>query len=414
MKTSFFFIFRIAAAWTIAYLVFLMVWSEVFNGSGPEGLFFLLFVVTLGFVIAGAVSHIRRIRLIAGRVDRGTLANRHTRQVEVPLEAGEAFDLVDAAIRELPRSEEIESARDSLQVRAKVTRLNPYSNKAPGRFNPLYWIHIKRNQILATVTPGDGISSVSLVCEPESGAWSDWFKVDDGTNLENAEAITRAITRRVAEHRRNEQAAAQQTVTEKELTVAKLSLLHAQVEPHFLYNTLASAQLLTRSDPARADAMLGHLIQYLRRSLPSAEEEMSTLGAELERALAYLEILKVRMGDRLDVQTDVAESLRGTPMPAMMLQTLVENAIKHGLEPRTGGGTVWIRARADDAGVAVTVADDGEGFNTKTSGTGIGLKNVRERLRLAYGDAASFSIVANFPSGVAASINVPVAGPGVA
>ena len=274
MKTSFFFIFRIAAAWTIAYLVFLMVWSEVFNGSGPEGLFFLLFVVTLGFVIAGAVSHIRRIRLIAGRVDRGTLANRHTRQVEVPLEAGEAFDLVDAAIRELPRSEEIESARDSLQVRAKVTRLNPYSNKAPGRFNPLCWIHIKRNQILATVTPGDGISSVSLVCEPESGAWSDWFKVDDGTNLENAEAITRAITRRVAEHRRNEQAAAQQTVTEKELTVAKLSLLHAQVEPHFLYNTLASAQYLTRSDPARADEMLGNLITYLRHSLPRTEDSL--------------------------------------------------------------------------------------------------------------------------------------------
>ena len=414
MKTSFFFIFRIAAAWTIAYLVFLMVWSEVFNGSGPEGLFFLLFVVTLGFVIAGAVSHIRRIRLIAGRVDRGTLANRHTRQVEVPLEAGEAFDLVDAAIRELPRSEEIESARDSLQVRAKVTRLNPYSNKAPGRFNPLCWIHIKRNQILATVTPGDGISSVSLVCEPESGAWSDWFKVDDGTNLENAEAITRAITRRVAEYRRNEQAAAQQTVTEKELTVAKLSLLHAQVEPHFLYNTLASAQYLTRSDPARADEMLGNLITYLRHSLPRTEDSLSTLGEELERARAYLEILKIRMGPRLALQIEVPDTLKSIAFPAMMLQTLVENAIKHGLEPKSGGGTVWIIARQVDDALAVTVADDGQGFNVQSSGTGIGLKNVRERLRLAYGNAASFNIVANFPTGVAATINVPVAGPGEA
>ena len=414
MKTSFFFIFRIAAAWTIAYLVFLMVWSEVFNGSGPEGLFFLLFVVTLGFVIAGAVSHIRRIRLIAGRVDRGTLANRHTRQVEVPLEAGEAFDLVDAAIRELPRSEEIESARDSLQVRAKVTRLNPYSNKAPGRFNPLYWIHIKRNQVLATVTPGDGISSMSLVCEPESGAWSDWFKVDDGTNLENAEAITRAITRRVAEHRRNEQAAAQQTVTEKELTVAKLSLLHAQVEPHFLYNTLASAQYLTRSDPARADEMLGNLITYLRHSLPRTEDSLSTLGEELERARAYLEILKIRMGPRLALQIEVPDTLKSIAFPAMMLQTLVENAIKHGLEPKSGGGTVWIIARQVDDALAVTVADDGQGFNVQSSGTGIGLKNVRERLRLAYGNAASFNIVANFPTGVAATINVPVAGPGEA
>ena len=414
MKTSFFFVFRIAAAWTFAYLVFLFVWNGVLDGNGPDGLFFLLFLVTLGFVIASAVSHIRRIRLIAGNIDPGTLANRQRRQVEIPLEAGVAFDLVDAAIRELPRSEDIESARDSLQVRAKVARLNPYSNKTPGRFNPLYWIHIKRNQILATVTPGDGISSVSLVCEPESGAWSDWFKVDDGTNLENAEAITRAITRRVAEHRRNEQAAAQQTVTEKELTVAKLSLLHAQVEPHFLYNTLASAQYLTRSDPARADEMLGNLITYLRHSLPRTEDSLSTLGEELERARAYLEILKIRMGPRLALQIEVPDTLKSIAFPAMMLQTLVENAIKHGLEPKSGGGTVWIIARQVDDALAVTVADDGQGFNVQSSGTGIGLKNVRERLRLAYGNAASFNIVANFPTGVAATINVPVAGPGEA
>ena len=414
MKTSFFFVFRIAAAWTFAYLVFLFVWNGVLNGNGPDGLFFLLFLVTLGFVIASAVSHIRRIRLIAGHIDPGTLANRQRRQVEIPLEAGVAFDLVDAAIRELPRSEDIESARDSLQVRAKVTRLNPYSNKVPGRFNPLYWIHIKRNQILATVTPGDGISSVSLVCEPESGAWSDWFKVDDGTNLENAEAITRAITRRVAEYRRNEQAAAQQTGTEKELTVAKLSLLHAQVEPHFLYNTLASAQYLTRSDPARADEMLGNLITYLRHSLPRTEDSLSTLGEELERARAYLEILKIRMGPRLALQIEVPDTLKSIAFPAMMLQTLVENAIKHGLEPKSGGGTVWIIARQVDDALAVTVADDGQGFNVQSSGTGIGLKNVRERLRLAYGNAASFNIVANFPTGVAATINVPVAGPGEA
>ncbi|MGH8062566.1 MAG: sensor histidine kinase [Pseudoxanthomonas sp.] len=407
MKTSFFFVLRIAAAWVFAFVVFITLWNGFLDGSGPNGLVFLVFLITLGFVIASAVSHIRRIRLIAGNIDPGTLANRQRRQIEIPLEAGVAFDLVDATIRELPRSEDIESARDSLQVRAKVTRINPYSNKTPGRFNPLYWIHIKRNQILATVTPGDGISSLTLVCEPESGAWSDWFKVDDGTNLENAEAITRAITRRIAEHRRNEQAAAQQTVTEKELTVAKLSLLHAQVEPHFLYNTLASAQYLTRSDPARADEMLGNLITYLRHSLPRTEDSLSTLGEELERARAYLEILRIRMGNRLNLQIEVPEALKSIPFPAMMLQTLVENAIKHGLEPKSGGGTVWIIARTIDDSLAVTVADDGQGFNAESSGTGIGLKNVRERLRLAYGGAASFAIVANFPSGVAATINIP-------
>ncbi|HJW45381.1 MAG TPA: ATP-binding protein, partial [Lysobacter sp.] len=107
------------------------------------------------------------------------------------------------------------------------------------------------------------------------------------------------------------------------------------------------------------------------------------------------------------VNIDVPEYLRGTPLPPMMLQTLVENAIKHGLEPRTLGGNVWILARANDDTVSVTVADDGEGFNNKNSGTGIGLKNVRERLRLVYGASASLAVVANFPAGVAATVTVP-------
>jgi len=409
VKTSIFFILRLIVAWVAAFVVAMNLLDSIPWLAGPHWIFTFMFFAILAFVIAGAFSHMRRVRLIAGDIDKAKLANRQRRQIEIPLEAGEAFDIVDATIRELPRSEEVESARDSLQVRAKVSRINPYSTKPTGRFNPLHWTHIKRNQILATVTPGDGVSSVTLVCEPESGAWSDWFKVDDGTNLENAEAITRAITRRIADRRRSEQVAAQQTVTEKELTVAKLSLLHAQVEPHFLYNTLASAQYLTRSDPARADEMLGNLITYLRHSLPRTEDSPSTLGEELERARAYLEILKIRMGPRLALQVQVPEELKQVPFPTMMLQTLVENAIKHGLEPKSGGGTVWIIARRIEDAVAVTVADDGEGFNAGSSGTGIGLRNVRERLRLAYGAAATFNIVANFPSGVAATISVPAA-----
>ena len=407
MIRSFFFVLRLAIAWMLAIFLVAILWSELPLVGWMDWPVLLGGMIVMALVVTGAVSHLGRVRLIAGRTDRDALVNRQRRQIEIPLEAGEAFDLLDAAIRELPRVQQVESARDSLQVRAKIDRPQTYGAHPLGRWNPLLWFGIPRNQILATVTPNHDSGSVTLICEPESPAWSDWFLVDHGTNYENAEAISRAITRRVAEHRRGERAAVAQTETEKELTVAKLSLLHAQVEPHFLYNTLASAQLLTRSDPARADEMLGHLIQYLRHSLPRTENEMSTLGAELERALAYLEILKIRMGPRLSVQVDVPEALRGTPLPPMMLQTLVENAIKHGLEPRTGGGTIWIRARATDGDVAVTVADDGDGFNTKTSGTGIGLKNVRERLRLAFGGAASLAVVANFPTGVAATLSVP-------
>ncbi|HXH01374.1 MAG TPA: ATP-binding protein, partial [Xanthomonadaceae bacterium] len=127
----------------------------------------------------------------------------------------------------------------------------------------------------------------------------------------------------------------------------------------------------------------------------------------LERARAYLDILKIRMGPRLATQIDVPAHLLDLAFPPMMLQTLIENAIKHGLEPRTGGGTVWILAKQTEGRVAVTVADDGLGFTEQGGGTGIGLRNVRERLRLAYGGAAGFAIVANFPAGVAATITLP-------
>jgi hypothetical protein len=408
---SVFFVARLVVFWffVLLFAALLLANSPMFRHSDTGPMFVLVIFIALLMVVTSAVTHLRRVRLIAGHLDDSTMGNRQRRQIEIPFEAGEAFDLLDAAIRELPRTEDVESARDSLQVRAKVQRPKPYGTQNPlGRLDPSRWFGHLRNQIFATVTPGDGIGSVTLICEPEAGAWSDWFRVDDGTNLENAEGITRAITRRIAEKRRNEQLRARQTENEKERTVARLNLLHAQVEPHFLYNTLASAQYLTRTDPQQADHMLGHLIHYLRHSLPQRDDALSTLGDELERTRAYLEIMRLRMGPRLALQIDVPDTLRAIAIPPMMLQTLVENAIKHGLEPKPGGGTVWILARRDDDAIAVTVADDGRGFNEAGGGTGIGLKNVRERLRLIYGAEASLSVVSNAPEGVAATMTVPL------
>ncbi len=404
MIRSLFFLLRLLVAWAIAIFLPLAILTEITH-MGPHPIVMFPAMALMVLVAVAGFSHIRRVRLISGSINASTLSNRQRRQIEIPFEAGEAFDMLAAAIKELPGVEEVQTARDSLQVRARLERIDPYGGQP--RFSPNRWLRVVRNQILATVTPNADTGSVLLICEPEAGAWSDLFRVDDGTNLENAEAIARAITRRVAARRRGEQAEVVQTVTEKELTAAKLSLLHAQVEPHFLYNTLASAQYLTRSDPALADQMLGNLITYLRYSLPRTDSSASTLGEEVERARAYLDILKIRMGPRLQLEIDVPKHLLTLAFPAMMLQTLVENAIKHGLESRTSGGTVWILATEAGGRVAVTVADDGQGFGEQSNGTGIGLRNVRERLRLAYGSDASLSVVANFPSGVAATITVP-------
>jgi hypothetical protein len=360
----------------------------------------------LTFATLSGVSHLHRVHLMSDRVDSSTLANRQRRQIEIPFDANEAFAMVEAAIRELPRSEEIVVARDSLQARAKVGR-EPYGTSIPILGRLWRMIGMARNQVHVTVAPGDATSSVRLVCEPEGRGWCDWFFVDDGTNLENANALTRAISRRIVERRKLEAASARETVTEKELAVAKLGLLQAQVEPHFLYNTLGSAKYLIKSDPAKAEAMIDNLIVYLRHSLPRSEDAPSTLGDEVKRVQGYLEILQIRMGSRLTPHLNVPDTLTALPFPTMMLQTLVENAIKHGLEPKSGGGNIWVIARETQEGIAVTVADDGIGFGHGTEGTGVGLNNVRERLKLAHGDAAHFFITTNFPTGVAATIVVP-------
>jgi hypothetical protein len=402
MIAAIFTIFRLVLVWFLMYLIVVISIGEGLR-PGANGYHWVEGVAVLsGFaisltVLSIACSHVLRVRLVAGKLDASSLSARQRRQVEIPFEAGEAFDLVDAAVRELPGAEVVDSARDSLQVRAKVKRIDPYGGVA----------RRGRNQVLVTVTPNADAGSALLVCEPERPAWTDWFLVDHGTNLENAEAIVRAIARRVASRRRGEQDNVRDTVAEKELAVARLNMLQAQVEPHFLYNTLANAQLLTRSDPPLADQMLGNLIQYLRHSLPRVGDGMSTLGQEMERTRAYLDILKIRMGARLATQLQVDQTLGAHPFPSMMLQTLAENAIKHGLEPKPGGGTIWIFARVHDGVLSVTVADDGMGLTNHAGGGGIGLANVRERLRLAYGDCASFALTSNFPSGVAATINLP-------
>ena len=404
MSASLFLILRILFAWAVAILLSGFVWGALIGDTGA--IFWLLAWGSMALALLGAVTHLRRVRLAAGRLDAAVLSNHQQRRIELPLDAGAAFDLVEAAVRELPRVEDIEASRGSLQVRAKVRRSDPFGGNQPSKWNVLARFAITRDRVLATVVPGEGTSSATLLCEPDAPHWVDLFALDEGTSYENAEALQRSVTRRVAEQRRDEQAQAERSATDNALTVARLNLLQAQVEPHFLYNTLANAQVLARTDPPRADEMLGHLIQYLRRSLPREHDTLSTLGEELERTRAYLEILKIRMGARLELKVEVPESLKALQLPSMMLQTLVENAIKHGLEPKPGGGTVWILARRFEDHATVTVADDGQGFGSATAGTGIGLKNLRERLRLTYDERASFSIVSNFPSGMAATLTL--------
>jgi Histidine kinase len=192
----------------------------------------------------------------------------------------------------------------------------------------------------------------------------------------------------------------------QQVTEAKLSALQAQVEPHFLYNTLASVQALTEVDPQQANAMTGHLIQYLRNALPKMRESVSTVGQEIELVRAYLNILQMRMGKRLAFEIEVPPELMEAPFPPLMLPSLVENSIKHGLEPQREGGKVTIRASEENGTLRVSVLDTGRGFS-ETLGAGVGLTNIRERLAALYGDKGKLTLEAREPHGVEAAIEVP-------
>jgi LytS/YehU family sensor histidine kinase len=192
----------------------------------------------------------------------------------------------------------------------------------------------------------------------------------------------------------------------RQVAEAQLQTLQAQVEPHFLFNTLAAVEHLTETDPARAAVMLRHLIAFLRGSLPDMRERNTMLGREVDLCQSYLAIMQIRMEDRLTVSVDVPEALRGLSFPPMMLQSLVENSIKHGLEPKAEGGAIAIAARLQGGRLRVTVADTGLGV-LENAPQGIGLSNIRDRLKRLYGDAAALILAPNAPTGAHITIEIP-------
>jgi Histidine kinase/Histidine kinase-, DNA gyrase B-, and HSP90-like ATPase len=196
----------------------------------------------------------------------------------------------------------------------------------------------------------------------------------------------------------------------RQLAEAQLKMMQAQVEPHFLFNTLASVDFLIETDPPRASKMQKNLIAYLRSALPQMREGSTTLGKEIGLCRSYLEILKVRMDDRLQFAINVPQGLASAQFPPMVLQSLVENAIKHGLEPKAEGGSLTLSADIANGNLRVTVADTGLGFGAASRpGTGVGLANVRERLAALYGGGARLIVETNMPSGTIATIEVPYA-----
>ena len=197
--------------------------------------------------------------------------------------------------------------------------------------------------------------------------------------------------------------------TEHQFHLAQLKLLEAQIEPHFLYNTLANVISLVDTEPAAAKRMVERLIDYLRRAASASANGASTLGTQVELLRAYLDLIVLRMGSRLSYKVDVPSDLAALTLPPMLLQPLVENAIKHGLEPKVAGGIVVVAARRDGQKLRLTVSDDGHGFSASQpeGASGLGLANLRERLESLYGAGAQMVIEDSQP-GTAVTLTLPI------
>jgi len=196
----------------------------------------------------------------------------------------------------------------------------------------------------------------------------------------------------------------------RQLAESKLRMLQLQIEPHFLFNTLGSAQQLAERGAPEAARLISNLIRFLRAATPTMRNEATTLAQEATLIEAYLQIMKRRLGKRLDFAVAIPERLAATALPPGMLITLVENAIKHGIERSPDGGRIEVSAQAlQPEGLLLTVADTGAGLAGDEPGQGIGLANVRERLMLLFGTEASLELEVNDPRGFVARIRLPVA-----
>jgi two-component sensor histidine kinase len=195
----------------------------------------------------------------------------------------------------------------------------------------------------------------------------------------------------------------------RQVSVTELKAMQAQVEPHFLFNALASLQQLIRSQPATAERFLGELHSYLRMALPSLREPLSTVQREFDLARAYLTVMATRLGDRLQFAVLAEPECETHALPPLMLLTLVENAVRHGIEPLPRGGRIEIEARHEGPTLVLLVRDNGAGLlaAAPTKGQGLGLANVRDRLAGLFGDTAHLSIQQRPEGGVCARIELP-------
>ena len=341
----------------------------------------------------------------ASAAARGTTPEKNAPIVDIRLPQGatsetvreavaEARKAIEAAVREA-REEAAEAARSAAED-AREAVAQAAQDAAEAARDVAEARGQRRRSQTRVVSLGDALPELALLWILASVVIKITYKRQIQAEAQAAQAVETAEAESL----------------KRQVVEARMAAMQAQIEPHFLFNTLASIDHLIEVDPQRASVMQKNLIALLRASMPTMREAgdgaARDLGRELSVIRPYLEILKVRMEERLTTEINVPEGLLSAEFPQMMVQTLVENAIKHGLEPKPEGGRLLVKAEIVHGKLCVTVADSGLGFGrAATAGTGVGLANIRERLQLLYGAKAALTISENPGGGTVVSVSVP-------
>lgn len=300
----------------------------------------------------------------------------------------------------------LEVARDRVVVALMIGSALIASSRVPARA-----LRTRAALLAAAIVAGAGAGELVLLASGAQGAYGGLAavlgRVARWVIVGGSVAAMWFVWRRAAEASATAQAVELRRVRlERQATEARLEALRGQIEPHFLFNTLATVRRLQQVEPAQGARLLAHFVDYLRSVQPAQQGNSDRLGQEVDLSRAYLGVVALRMAGRLTVSFDVPDDLRNVPFPPLTLATLVENAVKHGIEPAPAGGTITVAVRRVGDMLDVVVADTGVGFSG-SSGSGIGLANIRARLHALYGSAGTLKLHGNLPSGVRASMQLP-------
>ena len=373
-------------------------WSQGYIPAGVNW-FYLLplidFILVFPALIAMASSYLGTLREAGTALTPEMISSRPRMTVSSPLDTLGTFELCAETLSGLTLGLALgypgPASFSHQQFKGRIRIAPPRT----------LWLW-RRMEVLVTGEPGQPTQ-----IEVRRRFGLEFFQVQRGEPWGAVQTVAHHLHVEVKRRHHTLQLARREHELQRAALSAKLSALQAQVEPHFLFNTLANLKYLIRTDGDAAQLMLDHLVGYLQNALPDMRSVSSTVGRELALAGDYLSIMRIRMGERLRFRIDADDAVRALPFPPAMLISLVENAIKHGLESATRPGDLLISAVVDGAALRLTVRDNGAGLSDQP-GQGLGLANIHERLQLLYGERASLTVAARDDGGVEATLSVPM------